>query len=378
MTSRVGHFFGDYLPLTQTFIYQYLTNHNTYEPFVCASAGENLDRFPFEPRYVFTEKSKFDPRFWVHGTLAKLDIRGMGKSYYRTTIERTKPDVLHAHFGPIGVKLATNRRPDRPLVTSFYGYDASRIAKEDRDMRANYRELFRTGDLFLVEGPAMQQKLIALGCPEEKIAIQRIGIDIDRIEPQYPSDTATVRVLMVGRFVEKKGISDGIRAFAEAFGGVDWAELRIVGGSGTEPESKFRRLAAEAGISEQVTFTGLLPYDEYLTEVHSCDLLLAPSKLAESGDSEGGAPTVLLEAQASGKPIVATTHADIPYVVEDGIAGRLVPPGNVGALADALTWFRDTPSAFTKMGRNGRDNVKQHHDITDLAQQLENRYNRLQ
>lgn len=378
MGPTVGHFVRSFLPLTETFIYQYLTNHVDYEPFVCATRSENTDRFPFEPRYVFTDKSRFDPRFWVYGVLAKLDLYGIENTYYRNVINRTNPDVLHAHFGPRGAELAQYRRDDRPLVTSFYGYDASRLVQNNDSIQADYRELFSVGDLFLVEGPAMRQKLLALGCPEEKIALQRIAIDIDRIEPRYPNENDGLRILMVGRFVEKKGFPDGIRAFAAAFGDIDDAELRIVGGeSGEYTEADLEEIATDEGVSEQVTFTGFLPYEEYLAEIHNCDVLLAPSKRAESGDSEGGAPTVLLEAQASGKPVVATTHADIPYVVEDGVAGRLVTPGDVESLADALRWCWEHPDGLTRMGQAGRENMKAHHDVAKLARQLEARYDQL-
>ncbi|AQL43313.1 hypothetical protein BV210_11690 [Halorientalis sp. IM1011] len=378
MAPTVGHFVKNYLPLTQTFVYRYLTSHSTYVPFVCGIRSENTDRFPFEPRYVFMDKSRFDPRFWVYGALAKFDLFGLENTHYRNVIDRTDPDVLHAHFGPRGVELEKYRRDNRPLVTSFYGYDASQLVEGDDSMRAKYQKLFAKGDLFLVEGPAMRQKLLALDCPEEKIALQRIAIDTDRIEPCYPDLSDGLQVLMVGRFVEKKGMPDGIRAFASALGDVEGAELRIVGGeSGEYTEADLREIAAAEGVSDQVVFAGFLPYEEYLGAVHECDVLLAPSKRAESGDSEGGAPTVLLEAQASGKPVVATTHADIPYVVEDGIAGRLVTPGDVESLADALCWCRDHPEHLTRMGRAGRENMKAHHNVTELARQLETRYDRL-
>jgi colanic acid/amylovoran biosynthesis glycosyltransferase len=376
MSNTVGHFVTSYLPLTETFIYQYLSNHNRYDPFVCGGTSKNIDLFGFEPRDILTELPRWSPRFWTYGIFHKFGIRDIGDTYYRRVIERREPDILHAHFGPNGVRLAPYRKPDRKLVTSFYGYDASRLVKENDEMRANYQQLFERGDLFLVEGPAMQEKLLDLGCPETKTSIQRIAIDTSRISPAYPDPESPLRVLMVGRFVEKKGLPDGIKAFATAFAGTD-AELRIVGGDAEYSRERLETIADAAGVREQVTFTGYLEYDDYLAEIHDCSILLAPSKRADSGDSEGGAPTVLLEAQASGKPVVATTHADIPYVVADGETGLLAPPGNISELATALQTLASNPDRMTQLGQAGVQRIQNQHDISTLAPALEGKYDQL-
>ena len=383
-TPTVGHFRTRYLPLTETFIYQYLTNYSRYDPFMCSLTEENLDKFPFQPRETLSARSPWQPKRWwydaVHRT--RLDT-----PFYREVIERRDPDLIHAHFGPTGALLTPYRTVNRPLVTTFYGYDTSEVVSRGETVKQRlkrqyylriYRRLFDTGDLFLVEGPAMKEKLVRLGCPEEKVALQRIAIDTDRIEPAYPSGESPITAVMVGRFVEKKGMPDGIRAFAAAFEGTD-AELRIIGDEGVKgySEAELRALAEREGIDDQVTFTGFLDYEAYLDEVHSCDLLLAPSKLGSRGDSEGGAPTVLLEAQAAGKPVVSTGHADIPYVVADGETGLLSRPGDVEGLADALSRFRDNPDLFRAFGRQGRERMVRRHDIDELAPALEAKYDRI-
>lgn len=377
MSDTVGHFVTSYLPITETFIYQYLSNHDRYDPFVCGISGKNLDLFEFEPRELFMDLPRWSPRLWGYGILAKLGIRDLRDTYYKRVIERRDPDILHAHFGPNGVGIAPYRTQERKLVTSFYGYDASRLVKENESMRANYQHLFEQGDLLLVEGPAMKQKLLQLGCPESKISIQRIAIDTSRITPSYPDTDSPLRVLMVGRFTEKKGLPDGIRAFATAFADTN-AKLRIVGGEDEYGQERLASIANEMGVREQITFTGYLDYDEYLAEIHNCSILLAPSKRAESGDSEGGAPTVLLEAQASGKPVVATTHADIPYIVADGETGLLVQPGSISQLTNALQKLADRPDDMIKFGQTGVKRMKNRHDVHVLVPELESKYEQLQ
>lgn len=372
MKPTVGHFRRHYLNLTETFIYQYLTNHDRYEAFVCGLHSENLEKFPFERRYIFEELSRLNPAFWYYGVQQKFNV---GKTYYGRVIEKYDPDVLHAHFGPTGVNLAKYRTSERPLVTSFYGYDASKLVEQNESIREQYRRLFATGDLVLVEGPAMQEKLTDLGCPSSKVALQRIAIDASNIKPVIPTGEEGVTVLMVGRYVEKKGIPDGIRAFAAALGHDPEAELRIVGGdAGEYTQTDLQSLADECGIADRVTFTGYLDHEAYIDEVRCCDILLAPSKTAESGDSEGGAPTVLLEAQASGKPIISTTHADIPYVVEDGSAGLLAEPGDVDTLAENLRRLSGDSDMLARMGKRGRADMLEKHDVSVLVASLEETY----
>lgn len=374
-SNKVAHFRGTYLGLTETFIYQYLSNHERYDALIGGIQATNIDKFPFEPRYILLEHPHWDPRFWIWGALEKFDVPGITYSYYQYVINKSDPDILHAHFGPTGIQLVPNRTDNRPLVTSFYGYDASLLLEQQEGIKTDYEHLFTKGDLFLVEGPAMKKKLLDIGCPETKISIQRIAIDTAQIEPVYPEPDEDLTLLIVGRFVEKKGIPDGIKAFASAFDGEDGVELRIVGGeSGEFSQDELESLAAKEGVDKQITFTGYLDYDDYLGEIRNCDVLLAPSKQASSGDSEGGAPTVLLEAQASGKPVVSTTHADIPYVVEDGVTGRLATPGDVEGLTAALQWCQTHQDELNEMGRAGRQRMINRHDVDELVLELEEKY----
>src|SRR5690606_24335579 len=90
--------------------------------------------------------------------------------------------LLHAHFGTRAWQnLVFQRRLKIPLVTSFYGYDAWMVPERELVWRERYRELFSAGALFLVEGPAMRERLCALGCPEEKIRVHRLGVDLDAL-----------------------------------------------------------------------------------------------------------------------------------------------------------------------------------------------------
>jgi colanic acid/amylovoran biosynthesis glycosyltransferase len=109
-------------------------------------------------------------------------------------------------------------------------------------------------------------------------------------------------------------------------------------------------------------------------ELEAADLFAQPSLTASDGDSEGGAPTTLLEAQACGVPILATSHADIPHVVVEGESALLAPERDAEALAAGLERLLAEPERWPAMGRAGRAHVLTHHDAGAQAERLEALY----
>ena len=89
------------------------------------------------------------------------------------------------------------------------------------------------------------------------------------------------------------------------------------------------------------------------------------------GDSEGGAPVILLDAQAAGVPVVATTHADIPEYVIDGGSGMLAPEGDLDGLTDLLRQMLTSPQRWAEMGRRGRAHVEAEYDARRQVERLE-------
>jgi colanic acid/amylovoran biosynthesis glycosyltransferase len=240
--------------------------------------------------------------------------------------------------------------------------------------RERYTELFDAGRLFLAEGPAMAERLEELGCPGEKVAIQRVAIDLDRyrFRPPQPHDGPT-RLLFCGRFVEKKGLEYAIEA-VHRLRGRHAIELHLVGDGKLRPavEATIDRL----GLRSHVVLHGMVDHDALIRMLGEADLLVQPSVVAADGDTEGGAPTTLLEAQATGLPIVATRHQDIPYVVA-GDAAVLVAERDADALADAIDGLIRSPDRWPAMGEAGRRFVEERHGIGSLIDELEARYLRL-
>ncbi len=366
----VAHFRSEFLGRSETFIYRTLVALQRVRPVVFAQRLLHVDEFPFAPivRYPPAPASP-------QGLLDRAGRRLLRREpFLSRRLRQHAVRVLHAHFGPEGWELLRVRRATRlPLVTTFYGYDMSMLPR-DSLWRERYAELFDRGDLFLVEGPHMRVALIGLGCPAAKVRIQRIGIELalTPFRSRAPAVGRPVRLLFCGRFAEKKGLPDALEAAATVRARHPRVELCVIGDGEERP--RVERLILSLGLSGCVRLLGLQPYEVVRRELAAADILLAPSRTASDGDTEGGAPTILLEAQAAGLPVVATTHADIPYVVVPGKSGLLAPEGDPAALAECLETLLDAPEGWAEMGRAGRRHVEQAHDVRTTAAGLEEVY----
>jgi glycosyltransferase involved in cell wall biosynthesis len=173
-----------------------------------------------------------------------------------------------------------------------------------------------------------------------------------------------VRLLAVGRFQPKKGY----RMLLEAVARVPAAVRLTVVGYGPL-EAALRARAESLGLTDRVTWTGPLDQLAVREQYRSSDLLLLASEVAPDGDRDG-LPNVVVEALSQGLPVVATRAAAIPELVVDAIHGRLVPPGDVDALAAAIEALVRDPDARRRMGAAGILRVAEGWDLDAGAARL--------
>lgn len=370
----VAHYLHCYLGLSETFIYTVLKTMSRFQPIVVTESTAHLDLFPFHPVYATSSIPRFSWWWLVNSIqyrLANRDEFFEHQAYVRHTMKRHHTRLIHAHFGPSGVRmLPVKRSLGIPLITTFYGYDMSQLPHQEK-WRQAYARLFADGDLFLIEGSHMREQLIRLGCPETKVTIHHIGVDLTHLpfrERVLSSDRKPI-LFFCGRFTEKKGLLYALRAVAQVVSSHPHVEFRVIGDGEGRPEVE--RCIAEHRLEPYVRLLGYQPHRVFLEQLAEADLFIQPSVTAADGDTEGGAPTVLIEAQACGLPVLATSHADIPEVVRDGESGFLVPERDAAALAERLVYLLEHPSDWPRMGRAGRRHIEAQYDIRTLASQLE-------
>ena len=299
--------------------------------------------------------------------------RSPGWFHYLRAFRGRTFDVIHCHFGWNGVLgcMLKQMGVSGKLVTTFYGRDISASPRQEKWRRA-YQILFRDGDLFLVEGSHMRQCLVNLGCPMEKVRIQHIMVDINNLPfirrgPKGATDE--VVLLHCGRFVEKKGLIYAIQALEMLLPRYPRLTLRVIGDGPLMPT--IREYVHARDLDGHVTFLGYQAHDIFVQECLRADIMLQPSVTAADGDSEGGAPTVLIEAQATGLPVVATYHADIPEVVVDGRSGLLAGERDVDDLAQKVEQLVRRPELCADMGCFGRRHVSTNHAVSSEVSRLE-------
>jgi colanic acid/amylovoran biosynthesis glycosyltransferase len=279
-------------------------------------------------------------------------------------------DICYCAFGmdaPHALRLRRLGVLGGELVVAFRGADTTKYVAR-RGPRV-YARTFRQARLLLPVCDLLGRRLVELGAPPERVVVHRTGIDLRRwpYRERGPDRDSRLRLVTVGRLVEKKGIEHVLRAVRILVDrGVD-VEYRILG-DGPRRE-RLTALAAELGVGDRVTLHGRHRQEQVRAELEASDVLVAASVTAADGDEEG-IPNVLKEAMALGMPVVGTRHAGIPELIEDGVSGFLVPERNEAALADALQCLAREPGRWAAMGRAGRAKIELEYDIDKLNDRL--------
>ncbi|MEO8199154.1 MAG: glycosyltransferase [Gemmatimonadota bacterium] len=285
-----------------------------------------------------------------------------GKLAYQTVgfLPARSYDMIHGGFGEQGVKALRMKRLGAmhgPLVTAFQGAD---LTKYTRGRERVYARLFREGDLFLPVSQFFANRLADLGCPRDRIVVLRTGIDLRLFAFQPRQHSSTLRLVSVGRLVEKKAIDDALKMVAGLDRlGID-VTYDIIGDGHLRPS--LTQLAGELGISGRVRFLGSQDQDKLPALLAACHVLITPSVTAPSGDQEG-IPNVIKEAMAAGLPVVGTRHAGIPELIEHGVTGFLAPEHDPAALTQAVRTLYEHPETWGSLVAAARARIEADYDI---------------
>jgi colanic acid/amylovoran biosynthesis glycosyltransferase len=371
---NVLHLVRTFLPISENWVYNQIIFNRSCAASILCQFRDNETLFPHDAVYpTHAHRTRWATCDML---LARLRDRYRVRPAYRI-IRQVKPDLIHGHFAFESWRnLAAVRRSGAPLVTTFYGVDISVLPKR-ASWRKRYAVLFEFGAAFLVEGPFMADQLAGLGCPSEKIHCIPIGVDIGAIRavPDGRNDSA-VRVVFVGLGREKKGALHAAESFIAVAKRLPSLRLDLIG-DGIYAAPIRDRIGA-AGLLDRCTFHGMVQVARYIEILRSADLLLAPSFTAANGDSEGGAPVTVIEAQAAGIPVVGTLHCDIPMVVKHGETGLLCPERDTVSLTKNLECLAMDYNMRRRFGEAASKRAELNHDIKKQVEKITEVYKKVQ
>lgn len=286
-------------------------------------------------------------------------------------------DIVHCQFGVCGLEAMPLRKfglLQGKLVVSFRGFDISEFVQQYGG--EVYQQLFTVSDFFLTNCDYFRQRLLKLGCPENKVMVHRSGLDCERFifNPPRIDLASTIQIVTSGRLVEKKGIEYAIRAVAKLSKSRPNIEYKIIGDGLLRQE--LQQLIEELDAVDTIKLLGWKDQQEIIEFLKKSHIFIAPSVTAKSGDQD--APVnVLKEAMAIGLPVISTYHGGIPELIQDDVSGFLVPERNADAIAEKISYLMDNPQIWASITRAARDQVEENYNLHKLNDELVDIYQQL-
>jgi colanic acid/amylovoran biosynthesis glycosyltransferase len=356
-------------------IYRQIMGLKRWQTFVVTKERQCADLYPMPADGVEIApvvRSNFIRRFWLKYIRRQPAIVYRGEyGVLARLLERRHADVLHVYFGHTGVHLLPFLEQwPRASVVSFHGVDVQTRA-HDPSYEQKLRALLQATTLVLARSHSLQQRLLDLGCPPEKLRLNRTGIPLDQF-PEYarvlPQPGAGWRLVQACRLIDKKGLDDAIHAFAR-FSTAHPGSTFVIAGEGPLQE-KLTHLCAQLKLGDSVKFAGFLKGTELRALFEQSHIFIHPSRITSDQNQEG-IPNSMLEAMATGLPVVATQHGGIPEAVTHGTTGLLVAERDVDALHASLEQLAANPDLWKKMGAAAAEDMRQNFEREAQTAKLE-------
>ena len=373
----VAHIVGEYMFPYQSYIYRQLLGHIDFKIVVVSKllVKGSRQKFPFKDLYYLTLLGR------LYGLANRLDegiFDFLLVLYLKVLIKLKKIKLLHIHSGAFGARLASYFRFwGIPVVVSFYGSDVfSYPLKSGWDKK--YKKMFASQAHFIPLCESMRGELINLGAKPENNHVVHVVVDTDDFPFQERKVSDRVRFITVARLVEKKGHFILLEAFKKLVDSGLPVELEIVGFG--ELREKILKRVQELGLAGRVTLTdpsGVGDYFSFLKgKLLEAHIFVLSSIVAKNADREG-TPVTIMEAMATGLPVIASNLSGIPEVVEEGKTGFLVPQKDVQALAEKMEFLAINPQLWSEMGRAGRRRIEKEFSQKHLPKGLGIVYNQI-
>jgi glycosyltransferase involved in cell wall biosynthesis len=370
---------NELLPLSETFIKEQILALREWRAVLVGR--RLLNQLPLDNldvRIVGPEHSTFPSRLLSEANRMLRIV----PTHIRSALEAEQASLVHAHFGTDALDAwPLARTLNLPLLVTLHGYDinirrewweAGNAGTGMRRYPQRLLQLARLPDVgFIAVSEAIRRRAIEFGIPAEKIAVNYIGIDTGKFTPgTIPIEKRLPRVLFVGRLVEKKGCRYLIEAMSTVQKNVSGARVIVVGGG---PLRQDLELFAR-GLSVDVEFHGAQTSAYVKRELDAARAFCLPSVTDENGDAEGFG-LVLLEAQASGVPVVTSARGGATEGILDGVTGFSFAERDVRMLAERLTSLLKGDNILVQMAEQSSQYVSREFNLINCARRLEVLYN---
>jgi glycosyltransferase involved in cell wall biosynthesis len=306
----------------------------------------------------------------VRGAFGSLNFLAGGLAIFPKVVhaaaqmEADGVEHVHCHFAnhPATAGLVVHRLTGIPFSFTAHGSD---LHRDRRLLREKVTEADR-----VVAISEYNRRLIRDECGDEaarKVTVVHCGTDTELFRPRPHERTGGLTIVCVASLEEVKGhryLLDACRLLAVR--GVAF-ECRLIGAGPLRAELQAR--IDELGLGDRVRLEGPKPRPEVVEILAAVDVALCPSVFTSQGDREG-IPVALMEAMASGLAVVASDISGIPELVEDGVSGLLVAPGDAEGLADAVQRLHDYPELRMRLGEAARRRVERDFDLRRNAAAL--------
>jgi colanic acid/amylovoran biosynthesis glycosyltransferase len=382
MKPAVAHFLRKYSQLKASFIKNQVENHKNFTPVVIYKIVVHKTEGGFAaineikyPTLVLSENENLlaKLKFKFLKLISNMDVISIKQFLVDHNVK-----VLHFHFGTdAGIYFPLLKKIKIPSVVSFYGYDCSSFVKYLGGYGKIYlrRRVFPHVTKVLAMSPAMKNDLIKIGCPENKIIVHHHGNDVNKFffQRNYEVKDRPVKFLILSALTPTKGHIFILESMQSLISRNKNISLTIVGDGPLR--KNIEEKIAENHLEPFVNLESSVVYssDEHFQYLKTHDIFIHPCTIDHEGSIEG-IPGAIVEAMASGFPVISTFHGGIPYIIENKKSGLLVKEFDHDALADAMLKLSDDQSLRTKLGLAGQAFAIEQLNLSKREEELEKIY----